>query len=244
MRHLDSVAARMLPQVRSALARIRTPARRLLAVKYYLNRSDSIIVDRWAWDAEATARFKRSAAHGIARAELRALQRSFAERNPGYELRVRMEIRTLGDQIGKWNGVRSVGEAARELEDSCRVLAADTTAPLDSIPTEASVDRFIAFLRAFEPHRIPTVAVPGLSQHGQLRAFDFKVTRRGRLVAGGSSAAIAREWDGPGWTARLCEAIGAASDRFTGPLNDPYEPWHYSFDLPAVSSGFDNFPSQ
>ena len=241
--YANELALRFLPRVRTALGRIGSFERRLLAMKYYLNRSDSVILAKWAWDTEEIAAFRRSAEYGIARAELRLVERSFEQRNPGYDLDVRMEIRTLGEQIGKWNSVRSIGLAARQLYDTClayfrlAVAVTDSMQPEvlfqlgDTVVNDDGLQRFIAYLRAFEPRVQPTVAVPGLSQHGRLRAFDFRIHRRGSLVAGTSTASIPARWDAAGWTARLQEAICLVSDRFEGPLTEPYEPWHYEFKL-------------
>ncbi|HVZ39969.1 MAG TPA: hypothetical protein VHI13_11885 [Candidatus Kapabacteria bacterium] len=228
-RYTAAVAERLPGRVAHALARINDPARRLLAIRYYLNRSDSEIVAKWAWSPEEIEAFRRSDLYGTTIFELRKVQHAFEERNPGYALDVRMEIRTLGDQIHKWNNVGSVGSIAAMLHDTLMRWMADSTTMLDSVPTPVGMDCFVVFLRSFQPPSPPTVAVPGLSQHGQLRAFDFRIRRRGRVVAGGSSDRIAREWDLPGWTARLHEAICAVSDRFSGPLEEPYEPWHYAF---------------
>jgi hypothetical protein len=51
----------------------------------------------------------------------------------------------------------------------------------------------------------------------------------GRLVAGTSTSTIAERWDEPGWTAKLKEAVTAAGGKFKGPLEEPYEPWHYEY---------------
>ena len=140
-----------------------------------------------------------------------------------------MEIRTLDQQIGKWNRTASIGRAAAEIIDTCLALMADSAGRFATGPTAESLPAFMAFLREFEPATIPTVAVPGLSQHGQLRAFDFMVVRGGRVIAGASTGSIPTDWDGARWTERLADAICSVSDRFLGPLYDPYEPWHYTY---------------
>jgi hypothetical protein len=72
----------------------------------------------------------------------------------------------------------------------------------------------------------PTLAVPGLSPHGQSRAFDFQVMRGSQLIAGPSSPS---SWDESGWTSKLQEAVRRASTKFSGPLASPREPWHYDY---------------
>ncbi|MEP7220896.1 MAG: hypothetical protein ABI876_18370, partial [Bacteroidota bacterium] len=63
----------------------------------------------------------------------------------------------------------------------------------------------------------------------QFRAFDFRVMRGGRVVAGTVARTIPAVWDRSGWTERLREAICTASRKFDGPLPEPYEPWHYAY---------------
>ena len=114
--------------------------------------------------------------------------------------------------------------------DSCTAATSDTTL-FPETPDSASVERFRAFLQRCElaEDRVPTVAVPGLSKHGQLRAFDFKIKEGRRIVAGTLSATIPTVWDNTGWTDKLYDAVMSVSDRFVGPLPSPYEPWHYNY---------------
>ena len=93
-------------------------------------------------------------------------------------------------------------------------------------PTAVSVERFESFLRGATTRATPTLAVPGLSPHGQSRAFDFQVMRGPQLIAGPSGAGA---WDGAGWTEKVREAVTRASTKFTGPLASPREPWHYDY---------------
>ena len=228
--YMDIVALDLLPRVREALKRIPSPSRRLLAVKYYLHRDSAEIARKWAWTSSEAKEFRGSEEYRRAMEEIAKVRAKFAELNPGHGLQVHMEIRSLGSQIGKWNKVRSIGIAADELIDTCMTFFTDTALIFPGIPDEESIARFREFIRTFEPKQLPTVACPGLSQHGQLRAFDFRVMRGGRLVAGTSTRSIPTAWDEAGWTAKLKEAIEQASDRFEGPLEEPYEPWHYTYE--------------
>jgi hypothetical protein len=74
-----------------------------------------------------------------------------------------------------------------------------------------------------------TLAAPGLSAHGQSRAFDFQVERDGVIVAGTDAEHTTRDWDTPGWTQRLKTLITRTSTRLHGPLESPREPWHYVY---------------
>ncbi len=227
--YMDTVH-RVLPErVQRALARIPNNSRRLLAMKYYLHRDHEEISRKWAWTEEEAREYRKSDEYKQALEEVAGVRKAFAELNPGYQLQVDIEIRSLSSQIGKWNSVRSIGEGADELMKTALAFIADSLGAPASENSEGDLARFLAFLHAFEPKRHPTVAVPGLSQHGQLRAFDFRVSRGGRVIAGASTSSIRTAWDNAGWTAKLCEAILAVSPKFEGPLLQPYEPWHYEY---------------
>ena len=155
------------------------------------------------------------------------MKRTFAALNPGYVLVADTNGRSLRAQIAYWNRERSVAAAAQELQDSCRVWLSDDAYP--DTPDSAALARFFDQMEAFTPAPLPTVAVPGLSLHGQIRAVDFAILRRGRLVAGTSSATIDSVWDGGGWSERLRLAVTQAGGNFAGPLATPREPWHYEY---------------
>ncbi len=213
---------------RAALARIRPISRRLLAVRYYMVRGHEVD-SLWTWSEAQTSAFRASAEYDSLVAAVRAVQDTFALSNPGYAIRVHIGLRSLSKQIANWNGVRSVGLASDLLLTYCRELMADTLlADTPNVESQALFDSL--FYYAPDPIE-PTVALPGLSQHGQLRAFDFKITTSsGRLVAGASSSAIRSVWEAHGWTARLKEAVDRACPGcFVGPLDKPYEPWHYTW---------------
>ena len=56
MKGIDTVLPR---SVRAALGRIPSTSRRLLAMKYYLRRSEEEIARKWAWSAEEIRRHRR-----------------------------------------------------------------------------------------------------------------------------------------------------------------------------------------
>jgi hypothetical protein len=60
-------------------------------------------------------------------------------------------------------------------------------------------------------------------------AIDFQVMNGPQLVAGTDSRTTRGAWDEAGWTGRLQAAVESAGAGFTGPLQEPYEPWHYEF---------------
>mgnify|MGYP000480569263 CR=1 FL=1 len=226
--------AGMPVHVQETLGKITDRGRRFLALCYYMRR-DSQLTSRWSWTAAEVRAFRKTSAFRRMVADVERVRTIFAERNPGYELRVNIAARSLGTQISKWNRVSSVRRAVTDFTDSAgKFLRRQLSLPahIDSIPIDI-VDSFEVFLRSYSPRpgRVPTVAVPGLSRHGRLSAFDFKVHRRGRMIAGANSSSIRSKWDKPGWTAKLKQAVDSSSWRFSGPLAVPYEPWHYDYDF-------------
>jgi hypothetical protein len=92
-----------------------------------------------------------------------------------------------------------------------------------------ATDRIRDALMGWNPRTAAPLAAPGLSAHGQGRAFDFQIERGGATVAGFDATAARRAWDAKGWTDRLHAAVVASGKPFTGPLHSPYEPWHYAY---------------
>ncbi len=236
LRSWMSILPAELPEnVQRTLEEIPDFSRRFLALGSYIRRSDELSGE-WSWTSAEVAAFRRTSEYTEMVADVERVRQIFSDSNPGYTLRVNIDARPLGTQIGKWNSVSSVSRAANEFLDSAEQVILRMQA-IDSLGQPGVhhsdwLDSFRLFLQNYIPPdgREPTVAVPGLSRHGQLRAFDFKVYRGRRLIAGAHSATIPTVWDEPGWTRRLFEAATAASPRFVGPLDAPYEPWHYNYD--------------
>ena len=235
-RYYDSIVGDLPDYVRQTLERIPRFPRRVLAANVYFRRADELR-ENWSWTSRQVAEYKKSEEYAHMLVEIEKVRREFAERNPGYHLAVNIAARSLETQIRKWNTVSSVGRGAEEFLDSCRAEFADSV--YGEIPDTASIARFRAFMQRYEfdDDRVPTVATPGLSKHGQLRAFDFKIMQGRRMIAGATSATIPTRWDEPGWTDRLKEAVAAVSDHFDGPLDAPYEPWHYNYHPDANRHG-------
>lgn len=227
--YADALVPELPEFVRGTLKRIPDARRRLLAMGTYFRRLDSLELE-WAWTSSQITEFKRTGEYARMLVEIEKVKRTFAEQNKGYSLSVNIGARSLGTQIQKWNTVRSVGRSAGEFFDSCRDAMADTSL-FPVVPDSTALLLFRQFLERCEldEDRVPTVAVPGLSKHGQLRAFDFKIMKGKRLIAGTTSATIPSMWEGPGWTEKLRQAVMEASERFDGPLPSPYEPWHYTY---------------
>ncbi len=217
-------AARALPApAQAALARIDELGRRLLALRGYLRVRDLPV--RWSWDEARIAAYAGSPEQAQAQADVKRVQDSFAAANPGHALRVNLQVRSLDVQLQKWNTNASVAAAAASLSgvaiDACKPEAAGA---------------FAAWLRGWQPPTQVNLAAPGLSAHGQGHAFDFQVLKDGALVAGTDSRTAAADWVASGWAARLADAVKASGAPFTGPLQSPDEPWHYTYRPPQAKT--------
>lgn len=219
-----AAAADLTPEQREALGRMPEEARRLLALRGYL-RAGGDAMSRWAWSRERIESYEKSPEYAAALEEINKVRKEFETANPGYTLRVNTKVRSLDEQLSKWNENDSVERAGEELLARARGEVGGKTYP-DAL-TAPDVRRFENFLRGSTTRATPTLAVPGLSPHGQARAFDFQVMRGAQLVAGTSG--VEQAWDKAGWTLKLQEAVGRASTTFTGPLASPREPWHYDY---------------
>ena len=224
--YLDGVAKKLDPKAARALNKIEGLARKLLAVRGYL-RSGGSLNSKWSWTDEEISRYKASAEHKAAMAEVEKVKAKFAEQNPGYELYVNTQVRSLDAQIKSWNATKSVQASADEL--LAAALSEVSGQGYKDQPDGQGVARFQKFLQNQKLSSTPTVATPGLSPHGQLRAFDFQIVKDGKVIAGTDSSIIKTVWDGQGWTEKLKKAVTAASTKFTGPLTSPREPWHYNY---------------
>ena len=198
---------------------------KLLALRSYL-RSGERLAERWSWSQQQIAAYQGSAEQQEMQAEIGRVRDAFARTSPGYELFVNPQVRSLDIQLANWNHNDSVSAAsARLLVDVQAHLAA-------VVQGEAARDGaqvLAAFLKSYTPEPVPTVAAPGLSPHGQMRAIDFQIHQRGQVIAGPDSRAIESTWEQGGWALKLDAAVRQASSRFVGPLVSPREPWHYTY---------------
>ena len=169
-RYVDAVSRHFDTRVQEALKRIEGDARRLLAVRGYL-RAEREVNSKWGWTEEEIVRYQDTDEYKRAVADVEKVTEKFAELNPSYSLYVNPKVRSLEDQIKSWNGAGSVGAAGDDL------LAVTLKEPADDEdnPGEGSLAKFERFLEGYSPSPRPTVDVPGLSRHGQMRAFDFQV---------------------------------------------------------------------
>jgi GNAT superfamily N-acetyltransferase len=223
---LDEVLAQLPPQVQGAAAAIPDPGRRLLAVRAYLRAGEGLAA-RWSWSSGEASAFNDSAPSRELQRAISVVQCVFNAANPGYSLYVNPEFRNIGIQLERWNQNESVGLAARRLLAQLRREAA--TAGVADGDAAVGTARLRLYLSNHAPEPVPTLAAPGLSPHGQVRAIDFQVRRGDRIIASTRAAAIESEWERTGWAKRLADAVVASGEAFEGPLRSPREPWHFSY---------------
>jgi hypothetical protein len=224
--HMAAAAKLLDPRAQATLEQMPDLERRLLAMRGYL-RSGAQFGDRWSWTQAQIDRYERSREKREAEAELERIRARFAEMNPGYTLRVNTAVRSLDIQLARWNSNRLVAKTAEQLrKDVDRELVAKH---YPTLPTLGSTAQFAAFLRTWVPRSPAPLAVPGLSRHGQARAFDFHIMQGEKVIATTNVHSVKTAWDRTGWTEKLKTTVESTSDRFRGPLAAPYEPWHYEY---------------
>jgi hypothetical protein len=232
--YLAVIAERLDPCAEDALNHIEGTGRRLLAARAYLTNADTLAVD-WSWTQQQIDAYEGSPAQQQLNAEIDRVRREFESRNPGFTLFVNPEVRSLDVQIEHWNTNTSVATAADEL-----VIAAAKFLASDAVPaanTDAGRDSFAQFLLAYEQVSVPRIAAPGLSLHGQMRAVDFQVESGGNTIASPDMSSVQGIWLMGGWRDKLAAAVIASGARFAGPLEQPDEPWHYTYcDTPFSAS--------
>jgi hypothetical protein len=217
---VESASAGLDRRAVDTLHRIHGADRQLLALRAYLRAGDSLTT-RWSWSQETLTRYASTPEGQAATADIDLVIAAFAKENPGYELQVNREPRSLETQLAHWNDNASVAAVAAALVASLDQRFADSPSPTAEELRDA--------LAHWTPDTAAALAAPGLSAHGQGRAFDFAVARDGRIVAGLEAASAPATWDAAGWTRKLHEAVVASGKPFVGPLQSPYEPWHYAY---------------
>jgi hypothetical protein len=224
--HVASIGAQLDPRVAQTVAQLDGTGRQHLALRSYL-RSASHLAERWSWTQQQIEAFEGSPEQRDLQHEIDRVRTVFVAANPGFELYVNSRVRSLDVQIEHWNRNESVKAAAQEILAAAQLLMTLPGFPADR--PEQAQESLEAFLSGHRPVPTPTIAAPGLSLHGQMRAIDFQVHQGGRVVAGPSTATIATDWAAAGWAARLDAAVRAAGSRFVGPQVSPPAPWHYTY---------------
>ena len=225
---VDTASAGLDAQAVATLHRIHGADRQLLALRAYLRAGDSLSA-RWSWSQETLTQYPSTPEGKAAAADIDTVIATFAKENPGYELQVNREPRSLEIQLAHWNENESVAAVAGSLVKSLDQHFADSPSPTAGDLRDA--------LAQWTPDAAAALAAPGLSAHGQGRAFDFAVVRNGSIVAGMVAATAQSQWDSAGWTRKVHQAVLDSGAPFAGPLQSPYEPWHYAYTPPQQAAG-------
>jgi hypothetical protein len=220
-------SAGLSPAVIDTLHRIAGVNRQLLALRSYL-RAGAGLTARWSWTEDRLSAYPSTPEGKAAAHEIDTVASAFATANPGFTLQVNRQPRSLDLQLIRWNENESVAKTAAAL-----VAALGRRFTAQSPPPNATGLREALIEWSTKP--LAALAAPGLSAHGQGRAFDFQVAHHGHVIAGVDVASAHRQWDAAGWTQKLHAAFSVAGNRFIGPLQSPYEPWHYTY-TPAPES--------
>lgn len=192
----------------------------MLALRAYLRAGDTLAL-RWSWSQQQLAAYPSSPEGRAAAADIDAVEQAFARANPGYSAHANRRPRSLEQQLDHWNQNGSVAKVGAQLAAALSRQLAASPAP--------TADQVQMVLKAWTPPSAASLAAPGLSAHGQGRAFDFQIEQAGSLVAGFDAASAHEQWDLRGWTRKLHAAVTASGKPFIGPLQSPYEPWHYAY---------------
>jgi len=223
--YMEAVGASLRQAQKDALLNIENKNRRNLAMTYYLRAGETISL-RWSWSRAEIKAYENSSEFIAAVAEIDKVSRRFAAENSQHKLYANTQIRSLEEQLRRWQEVRSVGVAADQLHKAS--LSHLQQHAYAAIPDKMGIERFKHFLASWRAPSPPTLAAPGLSLHGRGRAYDFQVQdQSGRLIASADTSKILSIWERQGWTERLSRAVHSASDKFIGPLHG--EPWHYEY---------------
>ena len=223
--YIELSARSLDKRVQSALKQIDGTPRKLLALKTYIDAKG--IKGRWAWTNNEMAVYRKSMDFRIANAEVDKVISLFQRTYPGLQLRTSKLARSLEDQIQLWNKTPSVKAASANLMKQVAKALKPPAYPDNA--TKSSLTKFQALLRKHSTQPVPTVAVPGLSHHGQLRAYDFVIWQGDKILAGTDGASIRNQWIGGRWGEKLRQIVYSASNRFEGPLKSPNEPWHFTY---------------
>ena len=216
---IDAVRDALVEPARKALDRIPDQGRKLLALRSYL-RARSLEA-RWSWTREEIDAYLKSDQYVSAMAAVAAVTRAFELKNAGYTLHVNTDVRSLDEQIDKWNANGSVKVAGAEIDAATAKWLIDQP--------KAGPDELRAFLVDWTPATTASLAAPGLTAHGRGQAFDFQIAKGNDVIAGADTGAVSGKWEAEGWTRKLQEAVRLSTLPFEGPLKDPNEPWHYDY---------------
>jgi hypothetical protein len=252
---------KIFPQILD-LGRRTLALKRYLAFLHKKSRGPAWLERQRTMTEEEHDEWKSSPAAAAQNAELAAIRRRFVAANPRATLSWGSQFRSLDKQIKKWEKSSSVAAPALKVLTLVRgklsdrhafpdlgnyidpktrlhtFIVAPSVSPvtLATGPSAGAIDPRLKAVREFanwlhKQHTpgTPTVATPGLSSHGIGEAIDFSIrTPDERTFNAKTSAA---KWRADGWAEPLRVAV-VAGGLFSGPLEQPDEPWHFTFHAP------------
>jgi hypothetical protein len=234
--YVDEVEKELETRIQGALNGMPLMDRRVLAIRGYLrfpSMGRGSIGANWAWSNQDMEEFKKTAEFTKMKEAVAEVKATFAAKNAGFTLGVDPDkVRSLESQVDLWNQNPTVQRLGLELKT--KLLKALESLP--DTPDETSLKAFKKVLVEAGLSGTPSNATPGLSQHGQAKAFDFVVFKGRDVVAGTVTATLKEKWDDAGWTEKLKQAVQEAGGKFVGPLPSPYEPWHYIYKAAAATA--------
>jgi hypothetical protein len=241
---IAAVAATLPAQVQQTLPKIDGLPLQTLALRRYL-RIGNTATEKWAWTQQQYDNFNLTFAAVELRRSIEAVKTKFEGDNPGYVLGIAAKFRPLDHQIRNFCASAKVRTAAGMLGQAVLTEIKSYPDKVDPRITE----QFRRFLKSyhFSKKDEPSVAVPGISDHGRAQAIDFIVYKDGKQIAGPSVADIAPIWAGQGFGAKLNQAVRGSANHFKPDhLMTPFEPWHYDLrtdETPGRWSGELSFKS-
>jgi hypothetical protein len=109
-----AVAAKTDARVAEILPRIDGAGGKLLALRSYL-RSGAHLAERWSWTQEQITAYEGSTEQQELNAEIQLVRAAFEQSNPGFELFVNPQVRSIDIQLANWNRNDSVAVASARL---------------------------------------------------------------------------------------------------------------------------------
>jgi hypothetical protein len=238
-------------------------SRAYLALRGYLRYpppgKTGILEDHWVWsEAQAQQYLKSKYFTTVLQPLLDKVNREFINlnvsfgRKDAFSLRPNTNPRSLTEQRNNWlksfdpahddpkkiSGIERIYFVAEELKKNLLTEIADSQYD-DDPAAGGGPAKFKKYLTGSKtnPHGTYaplTYATPGLSAHGQAKAFDFIVVLGGKTVAGteGDAGYLRKTWRNDKWDEQLKKAIRTVDPdgkTFDGPLASPDEPWHYYY---------------
>ena len=134
--HVTSISSQLDPRVAPTLGQFDGTGRQLLALRSYL-RSASHLAERWSWTQEQIEAFEGSPEQRDLQQEIERVRTAFIAANPGFELYVNSQVRSLDVQIEHWNSNESVKTAADEILVAAQALIASPDFPPTDRPEQA-----------------------------------------------------------------------------------------------------------